>query len=552
MVANESAETKNVADNSKKQKEAVSEETKPTNQSGDVTEKPEFEPQPGKIFEESTKSISAMANEMSETARIVSSMKEGLVRVNKIADAIYNNPLDKTLANLSHKRNNFPNILPRSHEATRLFEDVKTVHSETEGDKVDEIIAQHAKDGLSDLKLDAESIRQDLRQFQSNIKQKESELIEFREKLHQARLQAKNEVGNPSCSVSSNGLLNDIPQGTDELQTSTEFETITTENRDATDFDSIQGKQSDNRSDIELEIKEGEKRLLELRWKIKKAETEYEKRKAENEEFADLSAQVQELESKRDLLEIEIKKLENQNKEPKQELRELEQKIQSAKKEYEEKLAAKQEIEDVRSVLDYLKLDKESLKSDLEELRMKIKNAEKEYQEKNAAKDELEDVRFNVTTLKAEKETILAELDQIRTKIAKSEAELEEKRAEKEKLGEFKAVLTHMKIEKEALGIELDELKAKIKKIESELLEKKRASEEMHEVREILAYLKPERDAVKAELNQLRDKIERLQDSYDEINSRKRELQLEYDDLKSRLRKLESEYDEKKNSFHFR
>lgn len=429
----------------------------------------------------------------------------------------------------------------------------QTESEASEDDKIDEPVTEYTKDSLSNLKLDAESIRQ-LLQFQNNIKQEEAKLIEFREKLNQTRLQAKVFADQSHADdVNSNVALSQVSEQTAEnVQNLTEFDAVSPMDQDSAGFNSIQGGQRFDKLSIQHEIKEGEKQLLELRWKIKKAEVAYEKRKAEKEEFEDLTSQIQESEVKRDFLKIEIRRLENQNKESAQELKELERKIEQAKKEYEEKLAAKQEFGDIGSVLEYLKLDKESLKSDLEDLRSKIKNTEKEYQEKKAAKDELEDVRFNVTTLKAEKETILAELEQIQAKIKKAELEFEEKRAEKEKIGEFKAVLIHMKIEKESFETEITELKAKIKKAELEHQKKKAAVEELHEVREILAYLKPERDSVKAELNHLSDKIEKLQDSYDEINSRKRELQLEYDEQKFRLRKLESEYEEKKNSLHFR
>lgn len=539
--------SKNDLGHKKQQKEVASTETKLVEKNNEESEqKDESGLQPGKIFEESTKSISDMANDVSETARIVSSMKEGLVRVNKIADVIYGDPLGKAIEDKATD--------PSCCQPDQQFDMEPNENRAIMNNKIDDLVTKYTKNGLEDLKLDTETIRRELQQFQNNIRQKESELIEFREKLSQVRQQAKKGVNqNPGEIISSNGLLEKVPQNPQsDLESLTEFDAITSSDQDLSDFNAMQQESRFDNLDNQQEIHEGEKKLLELRWKIKKEEAEYEKRRAEKEEFEDLTSQIQTLESKRDQLKNEVKKLENQNKEPKQELKELEQKIEQAKKEYEEKLEAKQQVEDVRSVLEYLKLDKDSIKSDLEEMRVKLKNVEKEYQEKKAAKDELEDVRFNVTALKAEKETILAELEQMHTRVKKAESELEEKRAEKEKLGEFKAVFTHMKIEKESLGAEIDELKAKIKKAESEYQEKKAAVEELHEVREILAYLKPERDAVKSELNQLRDKIERLQDSYDEINSRKRELQLEYDDLKSRLRKLESEYEEKKNSFQFR
>ncbi|RJQ26313.1 hypothetical protein C4565_07065 [Candidatus Parcubacteria bacterium] len=547
MDNNGSAESKNEGGYKKRLKdasEARSAELTKTEQAPQA----DSELQPGKIFEESTKSISEMTSEMRETAELVSSMREGLQRVNKIADVIYDNPLYNTQED--HRYSEIERLAAQNSESSqKSLADAKTTDKQSiDNYKVGDLVTDHTKDGLSDLKSDTESIRHELMQFQNNIKQKESELIEFREKLNSARQQVRGFSDQDLADNVSSSLLTQISKSAPESQDLTEFDAATSLN-DSTDFGSIQ---EDELLNSQHEVKEGEKTLLELRWKIKKAEAEYEKRKAEKEEFGDLTAQIQALEAKRDSLKVEVKKLENQNKEPKQELKELGQKIEWAKKEYEEKLAAKQELDDVRSVLEYLKLDKESLKSDLEELRVRIKNAEKEYQEKKAAKDELEDVRFNVTTLKAEKETILAELEQLQVKIKKAESEFEEKRAEKEKLGEFKAVLTHMNIEKESLESELAELKEKIKKTETEYQEKKAAAEELHEVREVITFLKPERDAVKLELTQLRGKIEKLQDSYDEINARKRELQLEYDEQKIRLGKLESEYDEKKNSLHFR
>lgn len=540
-MGNNPAEPKNESDYKKRLKDAAE---------GSKTEQPsqaDSELQPGKIYEESTKSISEMTNEMRETAELVSSMREGLQRVNKIADIIYDNPLYNTQEDHSHSENEFL-AASNSESGKKLPSEVETFDKQlTNNDKIGDLVAEHTKENLSDLKLDTDSIRQELMQFQNNIKQKESELIEFREKLNSARQQVKGFSEQAlTDNVSSNLLaqMSNAPQESDL----TEFDVATSLND--SDFGSMQ--QEPDELNSQQEIREGEKALLALRWKIKKAEAEYEKRKAEKEDLGDLTAQIKALEAKRDGLKLEVKKLANQNKEPKQELKELEQKIAWAKKEYEEKLAAKQELDDVRSVLEYVKLDKESLKSDLEDLRAKIKSAEKEYQEKKSAKDEFEDVRFNVTTLKAEKEIILAELEQLQAKIKKAESDFEEKQAEKEKLGEFNAVLTHMKIEKESLESELAELKEKIKKTEAIYQEKKAAAEELHEVREVITFLKPERDAVKSELTQLRGKIEKLQDSYDEINAKKRELQLEYDEQKIRLRKLESEYEEKKNSLHFR
>jgi chromosome segregation ATPase len=552
-----STDSENNSVDSKKQfKQVTADDVKPNERQKDGSlSQTEFESHPGKIFEESTKSISAMADSMSETARLVSSMKEGLERVNKIADVMYNNPLTDTFDNHDEAKfsptsdQNYNEINQKTSVATEA-EDTQLV----EYDKIDDPVIEHAKDNLVDLKSDTESIRQELLQFQDNIKQKESELIEFREKLNQARQHAKEfRNQNITDNINVNGLEQINEDVSDGSQRQTEFDAATLSDHDSTDFNSVHDEsQISNLTNIQQQIREGEKKLFELRWKIKKIEAEYEKRKVENDELGDLATQIQALEAKRDLLKTEIKELENQNKESKHELKELEQKIVQARKEADERLATKQELEDVRSVLEYFKLDKESLKSDLEEFRIKIKNAEKEFEEKKAAAEALEDVRLSVTTLKAEKDTIFAELEQLQIKLKKAETEYEEKQAEKEELGEFKAILTHMKIEKESLEADLTDLKAKIKKAETEYEEKKAAAEELHEVREILAYLKPERDSVKSELNQLRSKIDKLQDSYDEINSRKRELHLEYDDLKLRIGKLESEYEEKKKSLHFR
>ena len=407
---------------------AESGEKESKKQDADNKEAPEknedsgVEMQPGQIYEQSTKSISDMASYMSETASLVSSMKEGLERVNKIADVIYGDPLSFT---------------PENEKFSAIPDQNATRKRMADYDPIVDPVKEHTKENLEVLKSDTESIREELEQFQNNIKQKESELIEFREKLNQARMQAKG-FGNQQ-GLESLSLEKTVPMpSTDQFDQTSEFDSIPS---NTVGFNSINENDDTLHSpDLQQQIKDGEKKLLELRWKIKKAETEYEKRKVEKDEMQDLSSQIKDLESKRDLLRTEIKKLEFQNKEPRQELKELEQKIEQAKKEFDEMKNAKQELEDVRSVLEYLKLDKESLKTDLDELRSKIKNSEKEFEEKRKAKDELEDVRFEVIKLKAEKETIASEIDNLQTKIRKSEAEIEEKRQEKEKLGEFKAI----------------------------------------------------------------------------------------------------------------
>jgi len=81
--------------------------------------------------------------------------------------------------------------------------------------------------------------------------------------------------------------------------------------------------------------------------------------------------------------------------------------------------------------------------------------------------------------------------------------------------------------------------------------QKRLAVQELQDVRDVISYLRPERDSLKAEISQLRDKIQKLEDTFDEINSKKRQCQLEYDDLKFQLKRLGSE-DDKRNSFsHF-
>lgn len=489
----------------------------------------------GQIFEESTKSIASMAGDVSETARLVSSMKEGLERVTKIKDLFEFNPLCDDSGSCTFDGVKFDSNTEQSPP--------ETIESE---EKVAEIITKYANSNLSDLKSDADLIREELQQFKNTIKQKESELTQFREKLGEAKQQVMPNLGS-AVEFDTTQLQTD-----DLVQTSpTEFDMAT--DQDMISFNSIQSGDFAKLSEIQQqELKDGEKKLLELRWKIKKAEIDYEQRKTQTEQVQDLTSKINELESKKESLRLEVKRLENQNKEPKQELRELEEKIAQAKKDYEEKLTAQKEIEDSRSVLEYLKLDKESLKTELEELRAKTKTAEKEYETRRAASEEFEDVRFSVSSLRAEKDTLASELEQMRVKLQKTEAEIEQRQQEKEKLGEFKAIVTHLKLEKESLEQELSDLKSKIKKSEHDYEQKRITTQEMHDVRDVLAYLKPERDSLKSEITQLRDKIQSMEENYDTINAKKRELQLEYDDLKFKIKKLESEYDEKRNSFsHF-
>jgi predicted nucleic acid-binding Zn-ribbon protein len=512
-------------------------------------------PQAGQIFEESTKSIASMTGDMSETARLASAMKDGLERVTKIANMLSSdNPLcDESGCSydgvgFSDQTSN-QNLTKLESKTVNDSSDDTPLSAENE-EKIASLINEYAKKNLSEMKSDADSIRQELQEFKNNIKQKEVKLAEFREHVNQTRMQTNEST---QCDAESVSPLHITDQVTNEnTHQLSEFDVVTSVDQSA-NIDSIQETQEfDKFATIQRQIKEGEKKLLELRWKIKKAEVDYGHISTQKDESENLTSEIQQLESKRNHLKVEIRNLENQNREPKQELKELEQKIEQAKKEYSEKIVAKQELDDVRSVLDYLKLDKESLKSDLEEMRSKIKTAQKEYESKKLANDELEDVRFTVSTLKAEKDTLEAELEQMHTRIKKAEAEYLEKQAEKEKIGEFKAVITHLKIEKDSIENELSDLRTRIKKAEAEYQQKRSATEELQEVRDVLAYLKPERDSLKAEMALLREKIEKLQDSYDEINAKKRELQLEYDELKFKLRKLDSEHEEKKNSFsHF-
>ncbi|MEM3064070.1 MAG: hypothetical protein QW177_01705 [Candidatus Nitrosotenuis sp.] len=492
----------------------------------------------GQIFEESTKSIASMAGDMSETAKMASSMREGIQRVRKLANILNSeNPLcDEN--GCSYDGVSFSNETTQEPAVETKAGGTVTLSLKDE-EKIASLIADYAKKNLSDIKADTDQIRNELQEFRDNLKRKEADLVQFREQVNHART---------VTSISDNTDQDSKNQG--DLQQFSEFDVATSAG--SVGLSSVdETHEFDKFATIQRQIKEGEKTLLELRWKIKKAELEYQQKDLRKEKIDDLEAKIRELEAKRDQLQIEVKNLESQNRAPKEELRELEQKIKQAEKEYEEKIAAKRELDDVRSILDYLKLDKEALKSDLEDLRSKIKQAEKEYEEKKSARDQLEDVRFDVSALKAEKDTLVAEIEQLNTRIKKAEAEYEEKKAEKEKMGELKAVITHLKIEKDVIEGELAELRAKMKKAELEYQQKRAAIEELQEVREIIAYLKPERDSLKSELEQLRDRIQKTQDVYDQINAKKRELQLEYDELKFKLRKAESEFEAKKDFSRF-
>ncbi|MEM3100400.1 MAG: hypothetical protein QXT99_03485, partial [Candidatus Nitrosotenuis sp.] len=319
----------------------------------------------GQIFEESTKSIASMAGDMSETAKMASSMREGIQRVKKLANILNSeNPLCDDNG-CSYDGVNFLNEATQQTAETQANTITMSLKDE---EKIASLIADHAMKNLSDIRSDSDQIRNELQEFRENLKRKEVELVQFRERINQARTMT-NDGGSGAKQVAQS------PNG---LQQFSEFDVATS--ADSADLSSVDEKQEfDKFATIQRQIKEGEKALLELRWKIKKAQLEYQQIVLKKEEVDDLEAKVKELEVKRDQLQAEVKSLENQNKAPKQELRELEQKIEQTKREYEEKLAAKRELDDVRSILDYLKLDKESLKLELEELRSKIKQAEKEY-----------------------------------------------------------------------------------------------------------------------------------------------------------------------------
>ena len=514
-----------------KEKGADTEEKKPAETSAPQQENPDkispdivqVGPKVGQIFEESTKSIAEMADDVSETAKMVSSMKEGLERVTKIKQLLTSNPLCDDSGSCSYGGMDFAPAQSQENE-----------------EKIANMITKYAQSNLSDLQSDANSIREELQQFKNTMRQKESQITQFRDKLNEVRQQTIPNSTNEST----------IQVNAPSEPVMSEFDAATSD-QDLVSFNSIPAQDFGNLVEIQQrELKDGEKKLLELRWKIKKAELEYEQKTLQKDQIEDLADEIEKLESKKQALQLEVKSLENQNKEPKQELKELEQKIVSAKKEYEEKISALKEVQDARSVLEYLKLDKQALKAELDELRSKTKAAEQDYQERKIASEKLEDVRFSVSSLQAEKETLQTELEQIHTRIKKAEHEIEQRQQEKERLGEFKAIVMHLKLEKESLECELADLKSKTKKAEIDYEQKRLAVQELQDVRDVLSYLKPERDSLKSEISQLRDKIQKMEEAYDEINSKKHQCQIDYDDLKFQI-KRESEND-KRNSFsHF-
>lgn len=516
-----------------KEKGLAAEPEKP--QGGESKEPDAAVQKAGQIFEESTKSIATMADDVSETAKLVSSMKEGLERVTKIADLFSNNPLCDSSGSCSFEGVSFT----QDNDAEgKVGEDGWPVIETQEMPEELSEASEAASRQVSDLQIDADVIKEGLAEFQNAISRKESELLEFREKLKQARQQTVELVP----QMISGTLANTVGelQAPDNIS---EFDTATSSQNAS--FETAIGVPDG--IDMQQQISEDEKKLVELRWKIKKAEVEYEKRRAAAEETEDLTGQVEKLESRRDQLQSEIKSLEAQHKEPMNILRELERKIEAAKKELEEKTAASQQLGDVRSVLEYLKMDKDALKAELDQIRARTKEAENEYEERRAAADALEDVRFTVSAMRAEKETLEAELDQLRSRTKKAEQEYEERRLEREKIGELKSVLTHLRLEKEALDAEMSDLRLKIKKAESEYRQKKDAAEEIQEVREVLAYLKPEREYLRMELSQIRSKVESMERQYDDLVSKKRQMHLECDELGFKIKRLEVEHGEKKS-----
>src|SRR5574338_87279 len=129
----------------------------------------------GQIFEESTKSIASMAGDVSETAKLVSSMKEGLERVTRMKDLLSFNPLCDDSRSCTFDGVKFDTDSGQSPSSTENEE------------KVAELITKYANSNLSDLKSDADLIREELQQFKNTIKQKESELTQFRENLNETR-----------------------------------------------------------------------------------------------------------------------------------------------------------------------------------------------------------------------------------------------------------------------------------------------------------------------------------------------------------------------------
>src|SRR5512147_2176020 len=76
-------------------------------------------PKYGQIFEESSKSIASMAGDMNETAKLVSSMKEGLERVSKAVNLIdIGNPLCDPFGSCSYNGVDFETKSTNSESLT--------------------------------------------------------------------------------------------------------------------------------------------------------------------------------------------------------------------------------------------------------------------------------------------------------------------------------------------------------------------------------------------------------------------------------------------------
>src|SRR5574339_40455 len=161
-------------------------------------------PKAGQIFEESTKSIASMTDDVSETAKLVSSMKEGLERVNKIKNLLISNPLCNDSGICSYQGVDIAS--PEKEESTQNEE------------KIAEMINKYAQSNISDLQSDASSIREELQQFKNTIKQKESEISQFREKLNEVRQQSI-----PSFNPINDSVLTQL-DNIAETQNMSEFE----------------------------------------------------------------------------------------------------------------------------------------------------------------------------------------------------------------------------------------------------------------------------------------------------------------------------------------
>lgn len=492
----------------------------------------------GQIFEESTKSIATMTDDVSETAKLVSSMKEGLERVTKIADMFSNNPLCDSAGSCSFDGIGFS---PDSYGGTLAgggskFDELHLPSRAYESGVDDAVSASNGE--ITELAAEVDDIRSNLQQVRQAVSSKGSDLLEFREKLNQARAHIRG-MGSQEFPGIAESADTDVQTSQKETRDVSEFDSITSSDYRA-GLESAMGGRSES---PEIQEREQEGKLFNLRWKIKKAEAEYEKKKALADSLEDLTGQVEEMESKRDQMQSQIARIEEEQKQAKSTLKEIERRIEHARKESEERLAGGKQVEDAKAVLEYLKLDKEGLKVELEQLRSKVREAEKHLEEKKAAHEAMEDVRLAVSMLKAEKTALGIELEQLRNSVRKADAEMEERKAEKEKVGESRAVLAHLRIEKESLESEISDLKSKIRKAESEYQQKKQAAEELYEVREILAYLKPEREQLRAELAQIRSSVEKLEMHYDEIRTKKLQIQSECDELELKVMRLKSAHD---------